>query len=100
MALVKVGPASKLPPGSMLEFRTGDRQVAICNVGGQFHAIDNECPHHGGPLAQGALHGKMVVCPFHAWEFDCTTGECDFNPAIQVKRYTMKVEGGELFVDM
>jgi nitrite reductase/ring-hydroxylating ferredoxin subunit len=42
----------------------------------------------------------MVVCPWHAWEFDCTTGACDFNPEIVVRRYPVKVEGDDVLVDV
>ncbi len=84
----------------MLEFRNGEQQLALCNVNGEIHVLDNHCPHRGGPLAQGALHGQMVVCPWHAWEFDCTTGACDFNPAIVVKRYPVRVEGDDILVDV
>ena len=100
MAFVKAASLAKLPPGSMLEFRNGEQQVALCNVNGEIHALDNHCPHRGGPLAQGALHGNMVVCPWHAWEFDCTTGACDFNPAIVVSRYPVRVEGDDVLVDL
>ena len=100
MALVRVGALAALPPGSMREVRDGLRQAVVCNVDGVVHALDNVCPHRGGPLAQGALHGRMVVCPFHAWEFDCTTGECDFDPSIKVARLEVRVEAGEIFVEL
>lgn len=100
MAFVKAASAAKLTPGTLLEFRNGEQQVALCNVDGEIHAVDNRCPHRGGPLAQGALHGKMVVCPWHCWEFDCTTGECDFNPAITVRRFAVRVEGDDVLVDL
>lgn len=100
MAFVKAASLGKLTPGSMLEFRNGEQQLALCNVNGEIHVLDNHCPHRGGPLAQGALHGQMVVCPWHAWEFDCTTGACDFNPAIVVKRYPVRVEGDDILVDV
>ena len=100
MAFVKAASLATLVPGSMLEFRHGERQLALCNVGGEIHVLDNHCPHRGGPLAQGALHGTMVVCPWHAWEFDCTTGACDFNAEIVVKRYPVRVEGDDILVDI
>jgi nitrite reductase (NADH) small subunit len=42
----------------------------------------------------------MVVCPWHAWEFDCTTGACDFNGEIMVRRYPVRVEGDDILVDI
>ena len=54
--------------------------------GGEFYAIEGVCPHRGAPLAYGALHEHTVVCPWHAWEFDCRTGEgdCGNVPSVQV----------------
>lgn len=100
MPFVKVGDLSQLPPGQMLEYRRGELQLALCNVDGVVHALANFCPHRGGPLAQGALHGPTVVCPWHAWEFDCNTGACDFNPEIVVKKYPVRIEGTEIQVDL
>lgn len=74
-----------------MEFRQGSTELAICNVEGEIFAVDNRCPHRGGPLAMGALHGTRLVCPWHAWEFDCTTGVCDFDPAIVLRRYPVNV---------
>jgi nitrite reductase/ring-hydroxylating ferredoxin subunit len=100
MGFVRVGWLSRLQPGGLLEYRTGDRQVAVCNVDGEIHALNGICPHAGAPLGQGALHGRMLVCPFHSWEFDCTTGECDFNPRIRLDRYEVRVEGDEILVNL
>ena len=83
----------------MLEVESGERKIVVCNVEGQLHAMDGTCPHRGGPLGQGALHGRMVVCPWHAWEFDCTTGQHDYDPGLKQRRYDVKIEGGEILVD-
>jgi nitrite reductase/ring-hydroxylating ferredoxin subunit len=84
----------------MLEAVVGERPYAVCNVDGEVHAIDGLCPHHQGPLAQGALHGNMVVCPWHAWEFDCRTGENDRSPEANVRSIPVKVEGGDILIDV
>src|SRR5262249_13053581 len=67
MAFLKLGSMRELPEGSMLEVNLGANCYALCNVEGEVHAIDGLCLHRGGPLAQGALHGTKVVCPWHAW---------------------------------
>ena len=58
-----------------MEALVGDGTYAVCNAGGEIHALDGICPHAGGPLGQGALHGTTLVCPWHAWEFDCRNRE-------------------------
>ncbi len=100
MALIKVGSLKDLPPGEAVHVEIGEGAVAVCNVDGSLHAIDGICPHSGGPLGYGALHGKMLVCPFHAWEFDCTTGEFDMDGELKQAVYAVKIENGEIFVDV
>lgn len=72
-----VGSIAELPPGSMGEVSAFGRVYLICNVNGEFYATEGICPHRGAPLAYGALHDHTVVCPWHAWEFDCRTGQGD-----------------------
>lgn len=78
----------------------GDQSFAICNVAGQVHALDGECPHAGGPLGEGALHGSTLVCPWHAWEFDCRTGANDFDPDVAITTFPVKVEAGEILIEI
>jgi len=76
------------------------RRVAVCNTSDRLHAIDGTCPHAGGPLAHGALHEYMLVCPYHAWEFDCRTGENDFYPNVKVDTFAVKADGDDILVDV
>ena len=93
MGFVKIsGPVPN--PGELRQ--AGD--YAVCNVGGVLYAVDNSCPHHGGPLGMGALHGHSITCPWHAWQFDCRTGKCDFNSS-SVATHKVEVRNGELFID-
>ena len=100
MSFVKVGFLSKLPPGSVTEVEIAGRTLALCNAGGTIHALDGVCPHAGGPLGQGALHDCMLVCPWHAWEYDCRSGENDFDPTIRVDTFPVRVEGDDILVDV
>ena len=100
MAFVKVASLSELAPGSLIEANVEGRPIAICNVGGEFHALDGLCPHSGGPLGQGTLNSDSITCPWHAWDFDCRTGENDFDPQQKVLVFPVKEEGGSVFVDV
>ena len=100
MAFIKVGELRLLPPGTALHVRLGDDAVAVCNVGGSLHAMDGICPHSGGPLGHGALEGHTLTCPFHAWEFDCVTGARDMDEDLKQATYPVKVEGGEIWVEL
>jgi nitrite reductase/ring-hydroxylating ferredoxin subunit len=90
----------ELPPGSLLEIVRGNDLYAICNVNGEVRAMAGVCPHHGGPLGQGALDEGLVTCPWHAWQFDPGTGACVFNDAVRVPVYPVRIEGGEILVDL
>ncbi len=84
----------------MMEVESGDRKVVVCNTGDGLQAMNGVCPHRGGLLAEGALHGTMVVCPRHAWEFDCVTGQNDYDPEIKQEKFAVKVEGADILVDL
>lgn len=100
MPFVPACTLGQLPPGELTEVVIEGRQIALCNVDGQIHAIDGVCPHRNGPLGQGALHGNIVVCPWHAWEFDCTTGVHDYNPSFKLEKFAVKVDGDDILIDV
>jgi nitrite reductase (NADH) small subunit len=100
MARVRVGSLAQLPPGSVSEFKIGEDSIALCNADGEIHAVDGLCPHRQGPLGHGALHGHMLACPWHAWEFDCRTGEHDYNPQLRLKKFAVSVQDGAIFVEI
>lgn len=62
------------PPGSKRAFLVGGRRIALCNVEGRLHAIDDVCPHAGASMAAGPLKGTTLTCPLHAIAFDVTNG--------------------------
>jgi nitrite reductase (NADH) small subunit len=100
MSFVRIGSLAALPPGSLIEARVGEDTYAVCNTGGEVHALEGVCPHAGGPLGQGALHGNTLVCPWHAWEYDCLTGESDVDETVRLAKFPVKVEGGDIFIDV
>ena len=100
MPFVKVAPAAGIEADSVTEVLVGDTPYAICNVGGKITALNGICPHRGGPLGQGAINGPNVVCPWHAWEWNCATGENDMDPAKKVATCEVKIEGGDIFLNL
>ena len=74
--------------------------LCLANICGEFHALDNLCPHREGPLGQGWVEGQTVICPWHAWAFDCRTGLAEPPENAQVRVYPTKVENGVLSVNM
>ena len=68
---VKVASTGDIPEGEGRCFEVNDQQVAVFNVDGTFYALDNVCPHQGGPLGEGELDGNMVTCPWARLGFRC-----------------------------
>jgi nitrite reductase [NAD(P)H] small subunit len=82
--------------------RVGNREVAIFNLGGRFLAIENRCPHKGGPLADGIVSGTTVVCPLHAWKMSLETGKGVNGPSAStcVDTFRTRVEGGIVLLEL
>jgi NAD(P)H-dependent nitrite reductase small subunit len=95
---VKVAEAGDVPAGTGKCVEAGGKQIAIFNVDGTFHAIDNTCLHRGGPLGEGELDGKVVTCPWHGWQYDVTTGGNLDDETARVARYDVKIENGAVLV--
>ena len=76
-----VADVASLKPGQGRTVEVKGRRIALWNVDGTFHAIDDTCPHRGAPLGAGVLEDGKVYCPMHGWAFDAATGACLSNPA-------------------
>jgi nitrite reductase (NADH) small subunit len=101
MAFIKLAAESDLPPSNEAkEFPCGEKIICIANVNGSYSAMDNVCPHRGGPLGQGMIENGKVVCPWHAWAWDPKTGATEFDSSMKVQIYPMKVENGDVMVEM
>ena len=94
----KVARVEEIPSGQGKVVEIAGRKIALFNVGGKFHAVDNTCLHRGGPLGEGHLQDKVVNCPWHHWGFDVTTGVCETNPDFKLETFPVKVEGEEILV--
>lgn len=100
MPRLRVAAAGELATGEGRVVEVEGRELALFNVDGIYHCIENACPHRGGPLGEGDLEGRVVSCPWHAWRWDVTTGANTNNPAVRVAAYPVTVEGGAVFVEL
>ena len=105
-------PLAELPPGTSTTVKAFGTTVAVFNVEGQVFALSNHCPHHGGPLCHGRIsgavlpsqpyeyrygrEGRVLICPWHGWEFDIESGRTIFDPSVRVKIYEARIEKGEI----
>ena len=100
MAFVRAARAAEIAPGQIREIRLEEMTIAVANIGGQFHAINNTCLHRGGPLGQGSLQGNLVTCPWHGWSFDVTSGKVADSQKVGVACYPVEVRGEDVYVDI
>ena len=87
-----------VPPGTGRVVNVDGRLIALFHHDGAFYAIDNRCPHRGGPLGNGALDGDTVICPWHGWSFDVRTGVNVDRGRIRVACFEAAVEDGRVYV--
>ena len=98
-----------MPPGGRKRVTVGGRDIVLFNVGGEFFALADRCPHQGGRLSEGqagraggvagagplrwSRPGEIVRCPWHGWEFDLRTGQTRCEPArLRTRTYEVAVE--------
>jgi len=108
-----VGRAADLAEGERMVAVVNNRSIGIFNVGGQYFGLLNRCPHRGAELCHGRFVGdlsatapgeyhydagrRLLMCPWHGWEFDVATGQSYFDPArVRARPYAVDVEKGDL----
>ena len=65
---------SELPEGRVATVAAGHKSVALVHYDGQFSALDNRCPHQGGPLGEGSIENGLLRCPWHGFDYCPSTG--------------------------
>jgi 3-phenylpropionate/trans-cinnamate dioxygenase ferredoxin component len=97
---VRIAAVGDVPVGEGRVVEAQGKELALFNVDGTYHVMDNMCVHRGGPLAEGELEGRIVSCPWHAWRWDVTTGANVNNPAVKMTCFPVTVEQGAIFVEL
>ena len=116
MARHVVAAVADIPPGKRKLVEVNGRAVVVFNLGGEFFALNNRCPHKGGSLCHGKLsglvqssepgeyhysrRGEIIRCPWHSWEFDIRTGQSWCDPQrLRARKYPVSVEKGAQLVE-
>ncbi|MDO8804181.1 MAG: non-heme iron oxygenase ferredoxin subunit [Elusimicrobiota bacterium] len=115
---IKVAEEKDIAPGGMKGFSLNGRDIALCNYGGAFYAVERACGHAKARLERGALTGWILTCPLHYAQFDIRTGEALSGPAPRapdsrhpdpadpaletkgLKTWPVKTEAGLIYVDL
>jgi nitrite reductase/ring-hydroxylating ferredoxin subunit len=96
---IRVCGAGDVAPGSILKVETEGLVLAVFNLEGEFHAIDDQCTHGPGSLSEGTVHGDIIECNFHNGAFNIRTGEVAEPPCmIPVKTYETHREGDDVYI--
>ncbi|MDE1852876.1 MAG: Rieske (2Fe-2S) protein [Thaumarchaeota archaeon] len=90
--------ADELTEGSGKAVPVGNLVVAVFKVDGKFFALENRCLHRQGPLGEGELEGRTVVCPWHGWRYDVASGSLELMPTLKVGKYAIEVRGDDVFI--
>ena len=88
----------QLPLGMGTAVTIAGKMVALFNVEGKIHAIDDTCPHAGGSLSTGRLERRIVTCPVHGMKIDVTTGCFATGSGFAVASYPVKEDCGTIMV--
>jgi nitrite reductase/ring-hydroxylating ferredoxin subunit len=111
-----VAAVKDLPPGGRKVVEVNGRAIVVFNLDGEFFALNDRCPHRGGPLSKGKLtglvessepgeyrysrRGEIIRCPWHSWEYDIRTGQSWCDPQrVRTRRYAVTVERGARLVE-
>lgn len=90
--------ADELPEGRVSQVTCENWTVCMTNVGGTYAALDNRCPHQGGPLGEGSIENGMLRCPWHGWDFDPLSGKPPGGFDDGVQTYPVEVRDDGVYV--
>jgi nitrite reductase/ring-hydroxylating ferredoxin subunit len=121
MADHAVAKADEISEGESIIVQLEGREIGVFKINGRYHAYTNWCGHQGGPVCEGPLDGtteatfdrdtletekrwtkenEILVCPWHGWEFDATSGECLSDEKMRLPEHDVGMENGEIIVSL
>lgn len=116
-----ISSVDELGDGDRLVVQLEGREIAVFNIDGEYFAYTNWCAHQGGPACEGKItgttdaafdketletdfswtkEGEVLTCPWHAWEFDVTTGDCLSRDGIKLIEHSVEIDGDDLVVSL
>jgi len=100
-SIIVIGALADIPRQSARLLKTGFGCIAVFRTAeDEVFALDDRCPHKGGPLSQGIQHGTSVTCPLHSWVIDLNTGQAMGADEGSVRTYPVRVEDGRILLDL
>lgn len=100
MSWIDVGHIDDIPLRGARLVKTGLGCIALFRTGTEeVFAASDTCPHKGGPLSEGIVHGRQVTCPLHNWVFSLETGAAQGADQGQIQTYPLRLEAGRVLLD-
>lgn len=96
--MIRVCSVEDVPPGEGRAVTLAGARVAVFHTATGWYALDAACPHAQGPLADGIVADRTVICPLHERRFDLATGEAETGDE-RVRCFSVSVRDGEVFVE-
>jgi nitrite reductase (NADH) small subunit len=101
MSWLDVGPLTSLPARGARVVRVGAASIAVFRTSaGEVYALRDVCPHRGGPLSQGIVHGTRVTCPLHDWVIDLKTGRATGADEGSTATFNVRVVDGRIALEL
>jgi nitrite reductase (NADH) small subunit len=98
---VDLGPVTALPERGARCVRVGAVAIAVFRTStGEIFALRDQCPHRGGPLSQGIVHGTRVTCPLHDWVIDLKTGHATGADEGSTATYPVRIVDGRIVLEL
>jgi nitrite reductase (NADH) small subunit len=74
--------------------------LAVCELDGAYHAVDQKCPHRAAPLSEGTISGELIVCPLHHFKFHLQTGRCLMPRHLRLRSFAVTRAGDQLQIEV
>jgi nitrite reductase (NADH) small subunit len=101
MSWTKICPLNEIPQLGSRVVRTEKNDIGIFRTeDDRVFALNNTCPHKGGPLSQGIVYGDKVACPLHSWKISLVDGKAEEPDVGQTACYQVKVEDGVVYLEV
>lgn len=96
---VCVGSVDQIPLGEGRAFRIAGEEIGVFRGrNSKLYAVENRCPHRGGPLSEGVFGGEQVICPYHSYRFQLSDGTCLTDASCRLRTFRAWEEDGLLFL--
>jgi nitrite reductase (NADH) small subunit len=98
---VKVAPFEEIPKLGARVVRTKDIDIGVFRLeDDRIYAVNNSCPHKGGPLSQGIVYGDKIACPLHSWKISLVNGQAEEPDVGETACFNTKIEEGIVYLEL